>query len=100
LFIIKSIVVFGVIVLSRYVAIKATQGGAGYTKKEEYYMALNMPKGIAVAVLVFSLSVRELVPLEVINNLIIMVMIYSLVLSTIANKFAKKFLRFEVEEDD
>lgn len=98
IFVIKSIGIFGLIILSRYLAVKWTLKKDNYTNKEKWFITLNMPKGIAVAVLIFSLSVFGLQQLETINNLLILVMIYSLVLSTIVNKLSKHFISIKIND--
>lgn len=95
-FFIKSIVIFLILILTRFVAVKISLKSNKYTSKELMYMTLNMPKGIAVAVLVFSLSLLNVPQIDIINNLLLAVIIYSLILSTIVNKFSDKFINMSV----
>jgi len=91
----KSFAIFIIMILARYIATKTALKKKEYTPKEIWFVTLNMPKGIAVAVIAFSLSVLGLSQIETINNLIVVIMIYSLLTSTIINKMANKFLNLE-----
>lgn len=93
----KSVAVFAVMIIARYLATRMSLSKKDYNTKEIWFITLNMPKGIAVAVIAFSLSVFGLAQLETINNLIVVIMIYSLVLSTIVNKLSSKFISINVE---
>ena len=95
-FIIKSIVIMIVLAMSRYYALKMSM--KELQKNEIIFMTLNMPKGIATAVLLFSLSVLNIPELDIIINLTVMIIIYSLILSTIANRFSKEILGYDIEE--
>ncbi|MFT4311513.1 MAG: cation:proton antiporter [Candidatus Woesearchaeota archaeon] len=92
--ILKSITVFLVLIAVRYLATYFLD----FNKKERFYISLNMPKGITVAVLVFSLSFLQIPQLFVINELLILITIYSLILSAILNKFSQKFIRLKIED--
>lgn len=96
-FIWKSLVIFLVLILTRYIAIQIGLASE-YNTKEKIFMSLNMPKGIAVAVLAFSLVFYGDPNLTLIANLIVAIMLYSLILSTIMNKFSKFFIRTVVEK--
>ena len=91
LFFIKSILLFIIYILIRYVAVNLTFRKE-YTKKEKVFMTLNISKGIAVAVVVFSLMILNIPTLNSLLPLILIFMIYSIATSTIAEKFAPKLL--------
>lgn len=95
-FIIKSVVLFLVLILTRYATLKISLRKENYTEKEIKYMTLNMPKGIAVAVIIFSLSFINEPQIVLINNLLLKVIIYSLILSTIVNRFSEKFINMKI----
>ncbi len=95
-FVLKSMLLFLLLVVTRFFAVKIALHKKDYSKGELWYMTLNMPKGLAVAVLIFSLSILEVPQLDVINSLILSVLIYSLVLSTIVNKFSDRFIDMSV----
>ena len=65
-------------------------------------MSLNMPKGIAVAVVAFTFSLyTEAHPeLVVILNLMLVFMLYSLLLSAVINRFSRKFIRIDVKPSE
>ncbi len=95
-FIIKSLIIFATLIITRFIAIKITLRKQKYTEKEIIYMTLNMPKGIAVAVLIFSLSFLNAPQINIINNLLIITIIYSIIISTIINKFSHKFINMQL----
>jgi NhaP-type Na+/H+ or K+/H+ antiporter len=90
----KSFFIFLLLILARYLSVKLSC--KDFTDKERLFISLNMPKGLGTAVLVFSLSVMGIEALGVVNNLVVVVMIYSLVLSTIVNFYSKKFIRINI----
>lgn len=96
MFLIKSFIIFLTLILTRFAAVKLTFSNKKYTNRELLYMTLNMPKGIAVAVLIFSLSLIKVPQIAIINNLLVLVVIYSLLLSTIVNKFSEKFINMKL----
>jgi NhaP-type Na+/H+ or K+/H+ antiporter len=93
-FFIKSIILFSILLLSRKIAV--SKALKDYNKKEKWFMTLNFPKGIAVATVVFSLSMKEIVGMKIIIDLILMFMIYSLSLSTIVEHYSDKFIKEKV----
>ncbi|MFH1770367.1 MAG: cation:proton antiporter [archaeon] len=92
-FFIKSITLFFILVLARWFAITFALKGKDYDLKEKLFMTFNMPKGIAVAAVVFSLSMRSIEGLGVIIDLVLIFMIYSLVLSTVTDLFANRMIQ-------
>lgn len=98
-FIIKSLFVFIVLILARYLAVRVSLRRRDYTRKEQWFIILNMPKGIAVAVLVFSFSVFGISQLETLNSLMLLIMIYSIVLSSIITNYADHFIRVKVVKE-
>ncbi len=102
-FLFRALVLFGIIILCRLVAVYFALGKEEFNLKEKIFMALSMPKGIAVAVVAFSLTVfsfpvyvRPMI--DTILQLIIISMIYSLVLTTVVDKFSKWFIRIKIEK--
>ena len=94
-FVLYSFIIFLLLIVSRYLSVYLFK--KEYDSKERWFLTLNMPKGVGTAVLVFSLSVLGYSGLEVVNNLIIMVMIYSLVLSTIVCKYSDRFINLKID---
>lgn len=91
MFVAKSLLLFILLLACRYIAINLSLGNEDYTRKQKVFMTLVMPKGISVAVMVFSLAVMKLVELDIIANLVVVTMIYSIILSAIVSKFEEKF---------
>jgi len=111
-FIIGSILLFIVLLLVRLIAVMLTVSKEKYTFKERLFITLNAPKGIPVAVIGFSLTTYSLAqivtqkgvesivytPLTqipailMILDLIIVLLIYSIILSTIVTAFKHWFM--------
>lgn len=90
-FFIRSIILFGLYLLIRGLAVHLTFG-KDYSSKEKLFMTLNISKGIAVAVVVFSLMTMNIPAIDSILPLVIIFMIYSIATSTIAEKYAGKMI--------
>jgi hypothetical protein len=58
-------------------------------------MALNVQKGIAVAVVAFTLTTLNIQGIEIILNLVLAFMLYSIILSTIVLRVSEYFLTTE-----
>jgi len=109
-FIASSLILFLFYVAIRSMSIYVSTTRENITIREKIFLTLNVPKGIAVAVIVFSLgsyifntdgflkdaAFSQLPGAELILNLALMFMIYSLILSTIANHFSKFFLKVDM----
>jgi NhaP-type Na+/H+ or K+/H+ antiporter len=100
----KTFIIFIVLIASRSLAIMIATKRTEYNMKEKFFMSLSMPKGIAVAVVVFTFSLIGLTNLEVVAiektilDAIIYIMVYSLILSSIIDRFSQKFIRIKVEK--
>ncbi len=92
LFVVKAIAVFIVVLVARFIAARITLPKDEFSKKNIWFITLNMPKGIAVAVLVFSLTILGVPQLEIIGKVLVIIMILSILLSTIISKMYKKFI--------
>ncbi|MDP7324279.1 MAG: hypothetical protein QF632_05970, partial [Candidatus Woesearchaeota archaeon] len=99
LFYLKSSALFAVFLLIRFIAFKITFRNKEYSKKEIVFMTLNASKGVAVAVVVLSISATLLGKIDVTNNILMTVinlslvfLLYSIIVGTITLKFADKFL--------
>ncbi len=100
-FLIKALILLGIMIITRLIAVYSALSKEDFNKKEKLFMALSMPKGIAVAVVVFTLTIldfsRTINPMiSTILQLTIISMIYSLILSTIIDRFSKKFIRIKI----
>ena len=90
-FIIKSFILFIILILCRYLALKITFKEE-YPKKSLIFMALNMSKGIAIASVTFTLALFTFEGIPTLVNLTLICMIYSLIVATIASLVAKNFV--------
>lgn len=96
-FFLKSSLVFVILIILRYFAIAiAFRKEKDFTIKTRIFMALNVSKGIAVAVLALTFSLRNIIGMGSILDLTLMMMIYSIVLSTIAGKLSKFFIKIDI----
>ncbi len=91
-FFIKSSILFIFYLLIRFFAIVFSLRGMDFTLKEKIFMSLNAQKGIAVAVVVFSLATLNIVGMEVILNLVLAFMLYSIILSSVVLRMARFFV--------
>ena len=95
-----SIFIFMLMMLARWIAMNMALRKHDFTRREKIFMTLSMPKGLATAVLVFSLSIMEVPGIDIIVNLVVMVMILSLLTSTILNYFSQTFIRSKLVETE
>ncbi|MFH1506376.1 MAG: cation:proton antiporter [archaeon] len=98
IFILKSLGLFALLILVRYWAIRIAMKKEDYNNKERFFMAMNMPKGIAVAVVVFSFSVLQYPLLGHVLDLVLIFMIYSLALASILDRYSQKFIRVKLDQ--
>ena len=99
-FFIPATLLFIAYLLLRFLAVEFSSIGAGYNFKEKLYMSLNIPKGIAVAVVVFTLATKSIAGMDVILDLILLFMIYSIILSTVITHFTKFFTKVAIKVDE
>jgi NhaP-type Na+/H+ or K+/H+ antiporter len=97
-FFIKSLVLFLLYLLIRFFSIMFALRGMEFTFKEKIFMSLNAQKGIAVAVVVFSLATLGIEGMGIVLNLSLAFMLYSIVLSSITLRIAKFFIKDVVEK--
>ncbi|MBU0756831.1 MAG: cation:proton antiporter [Nanoarchaeota archaeon] len=115
----KSVALFGILIILRFLAIYIAHLQENINIREKIFMALNCTKGIAVAVVAFTLS-KETISKIVLNNgvrektqillielpgtesiltLMVLFMIYSIVLASITARFSKFFIQKEVKDE-
>lgn len=93
-FLLKSLFIFSLLVLSRVVSVFIALRNSKHSFREKLFISFNMPKGIAVAVVAFTFSLSSAYPqMNVILNLVLAMMIYSLVLATFVERFSKLFIQ-------
>ncbi|MCK4521665.1 MAG: cation:proton antiporter [Nanoarchaeota archaeon] len=98
-FFIKSMILFIIYLLIRFFVVMMCFKKFKYLLKEKIFMALNVQKGIAVAVIIFALTTFNIEGINIILNLALAFMIYSVALSTVVSKFSKKFLSITIKEE-
>ncbi len=117
-FILKSLLLFVIMIFIRFIAIQLVYMHNHVNIKERIFMALNCTKGIAVAVVAFILS-NYILNIPIIENgmttvkaipligisgattiidLMIFFIVYSIILSSITARFSQHFIRLKVEE--
>lgn len=90
---------FAISVLVRFLSVMIILNDkTNFTFKEKLFMTLNIPKGIAVAVVALTLAISEINGLVPVLNLVLVFMIYSMVLSTLVTHFSKYFTQIDVLE--
>ena len=105
----RALVLFIILTITRLVSIEwglkntIFDKNKHFTSKEKLFMAISMPKGIAATVVAFSLSVFSLaenvVPMmDMILQLVIVMIVYSLIASSIVDRFSKKLIRIKIED--
>jgi len=111
-FIGRSLLLFAVYIGIRSMAVFISTMNTDYSAKEKIFLTLNIPKGIAVAVIVFSLlsytfgpsgnlaglDFKSLPGAELVLNLSLAFMLYSLVMATVVNHFSRFFIKMDVEK--
>lgn len=90
-----SLVILIVTLLARFAVMSVL---LDYKLREKVFMALNMPKGIAVAVVALTLALSGIENFEPIINLTIVLLVYSLILSSITTHYSKYFLKQKIEQ--
>lgn len=100
-FILKSLVLYIMLLLTRLVALSFGLSNQDFNAKEKMFMALSMSKGVALAVVTFSLSVLPIpayleIARKTILELILMSLLYSLIFSTVIDRFSQKFIRIKL----
>lgn len=90
-FLLKGFVVYLVVLLIRYAAIQVAFSSK-FNRKEKIFMTLLSPKGIATATLTLTFSTYAIQGMSTVLNLLLISMVYSIIVSSIAAKFQAKFL--------
>jgi NhaP-type Na+/H+ or K+/H+ antiporter len=96
-FIFKSLVLFVLYLGIRYLAVTLSFKQLDYNFKERLFMAFNVQKGIAVAVVAFTLTTLHIEGIQTILHLVLLFMLYSIILSTVVVRFSKYFVRVTVK---
>jgi NhaP-type Na+/H+ or K+/H+ antiporter len=95
-FLLRSLFLFAVLFLIRLVAVSTVLKKQGYSSREIAFISLNMPKGITIATVVLVLSTYRYVDITITLQLMVTIMLYSLITSSIADAKARKILGHEL----
>jgi len=95
-FFIKSFGLFVIYLLIRLSSIHLAFYNSEYTLKEKLYMALNVQKGIAVAVVAFTLTTLTIPGIGIVLDVVLAFMLYSIILSTVLIKVSRFFFAEKV----
>ena len=90
----KSLILYAVYTIIRIVVVFVSLKSEDYTTREKLFIGINMPKGIAVAVIAFTLASGSfnIEGLSTILDLAILFIIYSLLVSTLFCRLGRFFL--------
>ncbi len=97
MFYIKSGLLFVIYLFIRYLAIIISFKKGTFNFKEKIFMTLNASKGIAVAVMTFTLASMLVGDALAVLDLVLVFLLYSIILSTIVVKFSDFFLKVPQE---
>jgi NhaP-type Na+/H+ or K+/H+ antiporter len=95
-FIFKSLLLFVLLLITRFAAVFLSMK-KGFAFREKLLISLNMPKGLAVAVIIFALSLYHYAQLDIVLQIILAITIYALILSSIIDRFSNRFIQSEPE---
>ena len=95
-FFIKSLALFGLFLIIRFLSINLSFLGKEYRMKDRIFMTLMIPKGIAETVVAIALSTVAIPQLKTILDIVLVFLIYSIIISTLTTKFSKFFIRTQV----
>lgn len=94
--IISSIYIFIFYLLLRFLSLLLSSAKSNLKLKEIIYMSLNTPKGSVFAVILLAALTSNIIGMAAISALLMLFLLYSLVLSIIANLFSKSLIGIKV----
>ena len=94
-FLIKATVLFFIYLIIRYMAVSVSLKKLSLNKKEKIFMTFNVSKGLGVAVVLFILIATGLKEMDVIISLSFFFILYSIILSSVTNRFIDYFLKYD-----
>lgn len=98
-FLLSSVYIFFIFILIRWLSVMLFSSKEKYTFKEKLFLTLHVPKGIATAVVAFSLLSYTFIGMKVILDLILAFILYSVVLSAAVTSLKGFFLGKEAVEE-
>ena len=99
-FFIKSLGLFLIYLVIRFFSIYVSLRKLKFNFKEQIFMALNVQKGIAVVVVALSLANLNIEGMQIILNLSLVFILYSIILSTVIIRFSKFFVDIGAQKTD
>jgi len=94
-FLVSAIFLFLIFISIRFIAVNLSLTNLNYSLKEKLYLTLNIPKGIAVAAVIFALATKPVAGIDIVLNLIILFTVFSVTLSVIVIHFTKFFAKYK-----
>jgi NhaP-type Na+/H+ or K+/H+ antiporter len=95
-FLLKSLVLFGIFLLIRFISLNISFSGKDYSAREKIFITLAAPKGIAEAVVAIALSALLIPQMGTVLDLVLAFIIYSVIISAVTVKFSKLFIRTDI----
>jgi len=92
-FLLNALFLFCLLIVARLGAVFIALNKPGNKLREKIFIGLNMPKGIAAASIIFVLALNKDPNLDIILQLIFAFIIYSLLFSSLIDKFASKIIK-------
>jgi len=93
-FIINSFALFLILLIIRYISVELSCANSNFTLREKLFMTLNVPKGITTAILLVIIGQLFLAD-EIILNLGLMFVLYSVIIGAISMKFSNSWLNLD-----
>ena len=97
-FFLKSALLFALYLFIRFLSIVFSLRGMNFGLKEKIFMSLNAQKGIAVAVVIFSLANLGIEGMSTVINLVLAFMLYSIILSAFILRASEFFIKTETKK--
>ncbi len=99
-FYLESILLFLILLACRSFAVFYALREEPYTFPEKLFATLNIPKGIAMAVVAFSFTVRDIPALAQMLDYMLAIMVISLIVSTIVVSFSEEFINIDIQKPE
>jgi NhaP-type Na+/H+ or K+/H+ antiporter len=105
LFYVKSLLLFVCLLICRAAAVFYALENDYLTFKEKLFATLNIPKGVAMAVVAFSFTVMVnsgealYAGLAPMLDYMLAILVYTLVLSTIVTRMSKQLIHIDISEE-
>ncbi len=93
-YIIKGTLLFIIYLIIRFISVEITFRSKNINMKKKIFMTINVPKGVDIAVLILIINSfhQDILNIDILINNAMIILLYSIALSTIAGQFSKYFL--------